>query len=262
MVVLPRTESRSIMKRTLSLFMALIMLISWFPQRVFSETYAEFTANGGDLVAPEEAVAVDIPMRNNSDDNEIFILNREHRYENGIYTACGTGDLHTTDWMGASAVFLGDSITYGTGTDKTYHACIDEMGVFQSVQALGVAGSCISSQSDYGSGNSPFIHRNSSIPDADLIVVFMGTNDYGHETPLGSPLDATDVSFYGALNVIIPGIQAQHPDSQLVFVTPLHRYGFGSSKILGTQFTYDHIANGRGHTLSDYVDAIKVVCAK
>lgn len=250
------------MKRTLSLFLTLIMLISWFPQRVFSETYAEFTANGGDLVAPEEAVAVDIPMRNNSDDNEIFILNREHRYENGIYTACGTGDLHTTDWMGASAVFLGDSITYGTGTDKTYHACIDEMGVFQSVQALGVAGSCISSQSDYGSGNSPFIHRYSSIPDADLIVVFMGTNDYGHETPLGSPLDATDVSFYGALNVIIPGIQAQHPDSQLVFVTPLHRYGFGSSKILGTQFTYDHIANGRGHTLSDYVDAIKVVCAK
>ncbi len=185
-----------------------------------------------------------------------------HTYENGICTVCGAGDLSATDWMGASAVFLGDSITYGTGTDKPYYTCMDEKGVFQSVLAMGVAGSCISSQSDYGSGNSPLIHRYSSIPDSDLIVVFMGTNDYGHETPLGSPSDTTDVSFYGALNVIIPGIQAQHPDSQLVFVTPLHRYGFGSSKILGTQFTYDHIANGRGHTLSDYVDAIKAVCAK
>ena len=185
-----------------------------------------------------------------------------HTYESGICTACGADARCVTEWLGASAVFLGDSITYGVGTDKTYHAYIDARSVFQSVQAMGVAGSCISSQSDYGSGNSPLIYRYTSIPNADLIVIFMGTNDYGHETPLGSATDTADISFYGALNVIIPGIQTQHPDSQLVFVTPLHRYGFGSSKILDTQFTYDHIANGRGHTLSDYVDAIKVVCEK
>lgn len=39
------------MKRTLSLFLAIIMLISWLPQPVFSETNAEFTANGGYLIA-------------------------------------------------------------------------------------------------------------------------------------------------------------------------------------------------------------------
>ena len=166
------------------------------------------------------------------------------------------------DWKGTSVVFVGDSITYGSGTNKTYQTYIKEMEVFESVQAMGVAGSCFSSQSDYGYNCAPLIKRYSSIPDADLIVIFMGTNDYGHETPLGSLTDTTDISFYGALNVIIPGIQAQHPDSQLVFVTPLHRYGFGTSKISGIQFTYDHIANARGCTLSDYVEAIITVCEK
>ena len=174
--------------------------------------------------------------------------------------AANDANLTNTEWKDVSAVFVGDSITYGTGTNKTYHSYIKDADVFQSVQAMGVGGSCISTQSDYGTGNSPLINRYTSIPDADLIVIFMGTNDYGHETPLGTIDDTTDVSFYGALNVIIPGIQEQHPDSQLVFVTPLHRYGFGTSKILGTQFTYDSVANGRGYTLADYVNAVKVVC--
>lgn len=167
-----------------------------------------------------------------------------------------------SSWSDGSVVFVGDSITAGVGTTKTYHAYLKEAEAFQAVTSMGVAGSCISSKSDYGSGNSPLINRYTTIPSADLIVVFMGTNDYGHETPLGTPSDTTDISFYGALDVIISGIQTQHPDSQLVFITPLHRYGFGTSKILGTKFTYDNIPNGRGHTLSDYVEAIKSVCAK
>ena len=59
-----------------------------------------------------------------------------------------------TDWNGAEVVFVGDSITYGSGTNKTYHAFIGDMGVFGSVQAMGIGGSCISAQSDYGYGTS------------------------------------------------------------------------------------------------------------
>ena len=54
-----------------------------------SSTYAEFTKNGGYLIAPEGAIAVNIPMWNNSDSNEIYILNREHAYENGTCAGCG-----------------------------------------------------------------------------------------------------------------------------------------------------------------------------
>ncbi|MBQ5672131.1 MAG: SGNH/GDSL hydrolase family protein, partial [Oscillospiraceae bacterium] len=100
-----------------------------------------------------------------------------------------------------------------------------------------------------------------NIPSADLIVVFMGTNDYGHETPLGTVEDTQDGTFYGALDVIVPALVANHPSSKIVFVTPLHRYGFGTSAILGTAFTSDSIPNGVGATLGDYVTALKTVCA-
>ena len=53
-----------------------------------AETYAEFVANGY-LTAPEGTVAVNIPMWNNSNDNEVYLLNYEHTYENGICTVCG-----------------------------------------------------------------------------------------------------------------------------------------------------------------------------
>ncbi len=178
---------------------------------------------------------------------------------------CSSGAIVKDDgsvWEGADVTFVGDSITAGSGTDKTYYDYLAEQIPFGSVTEMGLAGSCISSTSDYGSNNGPLTERYVTIPDSDLIVIFMGTNDYGHETPLGTITDKTDVSFYGALNVVIEGLKELHPDSQLVFVTPLHRYGFGTSSITGEKFTYDYLPNGRGHTLGDYVHAMIEVCAQ
>jgi len=165
-------------------------------------------------------------------------------------------------WEGRSAVFVGDSITAGVGTDKIYYQYLEKTLGFGSVTAMGVGGSCISAASDYGQSTKPLISRYQDIPSADLIMIFMGTNDYGHETPLGTLEDTQDGTFYGALNTIVSYLVAKHTSSKLVFVTPLHRYGFGTSKILGTKFTYDHIPNGVGATLEDYVNAVKTVCAK
>ena len=52
------------------------------------ETYAEYVANGGYLIAPEGAVAVNIPMWTEGD-HEVYILNYGHTYKNGICNACG-----------------------------------------------------------------------------------------------------------------------------------------------------------------------------
>ena len=167
-----------------------------------------------------------------------------------------------TDWSGASAVFVGDSITYGLSTAKIYYQYLKELLELGSVTGKGISGSCISETSDYGKTNTPLINRYSSIPDEELIVIFMGTNDYGHDTPLGSKDDEGDISFYGALNTIVPGIKEMHPDSQIVVMTPIHRYKEYISKINGVKFTDDTEPNGRGHTLVDYVNAIKDVCSK
>ena len=165
-------------------------------------------------------------------------------------------------WKGKSAVFVGDSITAGVGTDKIYYQYLNESIGFGSVTAMGVSGSCISAFSDYGETKQPLINRYKNIPSADLIMVFMGTNDYGHETPLGEEDDSGDGTFYGALNTIVSELIEKHTSSKIVFVTSIHRYGFGTSKILGTKFTYDDIPNGVGATLEDYVNAVKTVCAK
>ena len=158
-------------------------------------------------------------------------------------TVFAAEETEANPWSGRSAVFVGDSITAGTGTTKTYHQFLEEALGLGSVTAMGVPGSCVSAASDYSQSNQPLINRYQSIPSADLIVIFMGTNDYGHETPLGSMEDTQDGTFYGALNTIIPNLVAKHPSSKIVFVTPLHRYGFGTSKILGIKFTYDSIPN-------------------
>ena len=180
------------------------------------------------------------------------------------YTITKTGlvSLNTNNWAKKSAVFVGDSITYGVGTEegKRYWEFLEDELDFSSVTGRGIAGSCISAKSDYGTNNNPLISRYNTIPNADLICIFMGTNDYGHETPLGTISDTEDVSFYGALNVIIPSIINTHKNSKIVFITPMHRYGFGKSKITGNNFTYDNLPNGLGYTLNDYVEAIKDVC--
>lgn len=167
----------------------------------------------------------------------------------------GTG-VGFSCWEGKTAVCVGDSITAGSGTTQIYYNILKDILGFSQMTGMGVAGSCVSAKSNYGSSNSPLINRWQSIPDRDLITIYMGTNDYGHNTPLGTIADTTDISFYGALNVIIPGILTAHPNSRLVWITPTHRDGFGSG------FTHDWVANGAGKTLKDYVDAIKEVCER
>ena len=129
-------------------------------------------------------------------------------------SANASKEAEENPWNGRSAVFVGDSITAGSGTTDIYYQFLDEALGFGSVTAMGVAGSCISAASDYGQSNQPLIHRYQNIPSADLIVVFMGTNDYGHETPLGSSEDTRDGTFYGALNTIIPALVAKHTSSK------------------------------------------------
>ncbi len=160
-------------------------------------------------------------------------------------------------WKGSVGAFLGDSITQGMNTSegKVYWNYLSEMLELSAAEPYGLAGSCISSVSDIGTGIEPFVTRYREIrKDADFIVVFGGTNDYGFNTPLGTEDDTTDVSFYGALYEMLTGMKTQYPDASIVFLTPLHRTEFGGLK-------YDKQKNDAGYTLYNYIDAIKKRCA-
>lgn len=164
-------------------------------------------------------------------------------------------------WTGKKVAFMGDSITYGTGVSNdnaVYWRRLSEMLGFSSVTGLGVAGSCWSVTSDYGTGHSPISQRWDQIPtDADLVMIFAGTNDWGHSSVLGTVADTTDVSTCGAVATAINGVITANPDVRLAIISPLHRWGFVSS----ASPLYDNMENSQGHTLEDYADAIKETAA-
>lgn len=158
-------------------------------------------------------------------------------------------------WNGAKAAFVGDSITSGVNTDSEniYYKLIDSLVGFSNVYADGIAGCTLSASST--STYTPVTQRLGSIPtDMDLVVIFAGTNDWGYNTPIGTISDTTDVSFYGAMSVIINTIINANPDVRLVFITPLHRYGY-----TGGSYPNDTDQNGQSKTLKDYVDAMKAM---
>ena len=92
----------------------------------------------------------------------------------------------------------------------------------------GVCGSRIARQHDDGRFDmfpDTFIMRAERMdPDADIVVVFGGTNDFGHgNAPLGTMADREDGTFYGALHVLYRRLIEKYPGAEIVICTPLHR---------------------------------------
>lgn len=163
--------------------------------------------------------------------------------------------------MNMKIVVLGDSITWGAYTDKNiWWQELGELLGCNPIVGNGVRGSCFSGTSDYKMEREPMSERWKSLPTgADLYIIFGGTNDYGHGSVLGSPDDTTDISFYGAMHLIITGLQKANPNAKIVFMTPLSRYGFGETEF-GNQLLYDTTPNAQGHILEDYRQAILAKC--
>lgn len=90
-------------------------------------------------------------------------------------------------------------------------------------------------------------------PDADVVVVFGGTNDFGHgNAPMGTMNDRRDDTFYGALHVLMRGLIEKYPAAEIVICTPLHRIGEDNPLGDGTKKT-------PGPVLAEYVSAIRRV---
>ena len=84
--------------------------------------------------------------------------------------------------------------------------------------------------------------------DADVVVVFGGTNDFGHgNVPIGKFSDRVNTTYYGACHVLMQGLLEKYPASAIVFMTPLHR------------LSEDEPSMGNGLNLKRYVDIIKEV---
>lgn len=137
---------------------------------------------------------------------------------------------------GTKINFLGDSITEGAGTsshDKMFTMLIErEYGAI--CQNYGIGGTRIARQKTptEEKWDRDFISRVPEMDnDADIVVVFGGTNDFGHgDAPLGTMDDRTPYTFYGALHCLYTALTEKYPDVPVVILTPLHRLNENSPK--------------------------------
>ena len=152
--------------------------------------------------------------------------------------------------------FLGDSITEGVGTSSEanrYFEIIKSEYGLSAVNGYGISGTRFAKQT--APSNEPrfdkdFVSRVDEMCDADGVVVFGGTNDFGHgDAPIGVPSDRTYDTFYGACHTLFSKLIEKYPGKPIVIMTPLHRV------------TEDEVAikHGVGVTLKTYVDIIREV---
>ena len=158
---------------------------------------------------------------------------------------------------GTKINFLGDSITEGAGTsspDRMFTMLIErEYGAI--CQNYGIGGTRIARQKNatVEKWDRDFISRVPEMDaDADIVVVFGGTNDFGHgDAPLGTMSDRTPYTFYGALHCLYTALTEKYPDVPVVILTPLHRLNEDSPK-------GDNKPEPVG-TLKEYVNIIREV---
>lgn len=154
--------------------------------------------------------------------------------------------------------FLGDSITQGVGASSSENAYVNVVGKLLGCQVanLGVSGTRIARQ-DQGNYLEDFNARALKIEqDSDFVVVFGGTNDFGHGiVPLGQEGDNSNYTFYGALTNLIEYLLSLFDKRQIVFVLPLKRFDMNNPKP-------EEYSNCKGLILADYVNVMKSILTK
>jgi len=155
---------------------------------------------------------------------------------------------------------LGDSITEGVGASS-----FEEMG-YVSVLArktgaivnnYGISGTRIAEQTKIFRverfDNNCFLDRVETMDkNADVVIVFGGTNDFGHgDAEFGEFMSEDVNTFCGAMNVLCQKLIKTFPKAELVIMTPLHR--------TSEETTINEIGLPC-HKLIDYVNMEKKYC--
>jgi len=153
--------------------------------------------------------------------------------------------------------FLGDSITEGhcaSTPDKCYIEILKQKYGLSEARNYGISGTRIARQQRtymFPEFDRDFCSRVGDMDkDADIVIVFGGTNDHGHgDAPFGADADRTPDTFCGACHVLFSTLKERFPKSAIVVLTPLHR-------------SDDNVPKpGSGKLLRDYAGAIRTTAA-
>lgn len=158
--------------------------------------------------------------------------------------------------------FLGDSITEGCGASCYENGFVPLVGKLLNCQVnnYGIGGTRIAKQKTPSldpKWDLYFVSRVKELdPNADLIFVFGGTNDFGHgDAPIGKIGDTEPTTFYGAMDNLCKELLKKYKKEQIVFILPLYR--FNDDDPLG-----DHMRDKPTLPLQGYRDMMTEILEK
>lgn len=156
---------------------------------------------------------------------------------------------------------FGDSITDNTWGDL--QTWVNYMAQYMPVYDLtivnsAVGGSRLSKGPNTTNAVENLVEDGTTVQsDADIIVIWAGTNDWAGGGPeLGTFLGTYGI--YGAVKNIIQTLSTNAPNALILFATPLQRYN-ATDQTRETD-TYGTPLNTRGYTLKQFCDAIMETC--
>lgn len=192
---------------------------------------------------------------------EFIRINFDANVLNDIYVNVPSINYHFNNVISSSSesssefsniAFLGDSLTFGHGVAvEDRYTTLVAKALKANELNYGISGTLVTQED--GKTES-FVERYTEIDgNADLIVVFGTTNDYWNgSAPFGDRLSVNPKEVNGALNNLIIGLQTNHPNAKLMFITPFNQFYNGVSS---------DTANPRtGKTLEEYVNCILDRC--
>lgn len=149
--------------------------------------------------------------------------------------------------------FLGDSITEGYGVLDTKNIYLNriksECGLLEA-RNYGIGGTRFAyqngsggySEGEYKDVDGCMANRFDKMEDdADIVVVFGGTNDFGHgDAPIGCMYDRTPDTFFGACHYIFSGLLRKYLGKPIVVMTPVHRLVEDTSLAIKAPVTLRH----------------------
>lgn len=161
--------------------------------------------------------------------------------------------------------FLGDSITFGYGLDNKENKYSTLVCKMLGVEELnfGITGTLMAKAGLNQSDEKDFLSRAHLIDDADVAVIFGGTNDYFWSD---KPIQGDDDSYFEhAVRSLIGSVKEKRGGRLTLFVTPYPHNGIGNYlggedwRKASSRHDTDAL-NFNGHTLSDYVEVIDRLC--
>ncbi len=152
------------------------------------------------------------------------------------------------------AVIYGDSISTGTHGKGGYEAKLKQSLQLAQIYNYSIGSSGLSTSTP--DSMVALIKKDDKIPaDADLVIIWHGTNDWYWGTQIGREGDTALNTFWGGIDYVVTRLRKKLPDARIVWGTPLYRWQAPHlTQRSGEAYA---LPNAVGYTLLDYANALE-----